>query len=158
MNDQISRQLKPCPFCGGSNIKMNAFGISADCYIICEDCGAMIEKTVPWGMMNQESHDRVCAIGLTEAWNKRVEPPADQWIPCSSGKMPEHEADVLITLESFLKDRRYVISVRYFTETGVVDEYEWTGEGFYSYDSEYGWGKHEDVIAWKPAEPYKGVE
>ena len=85
------------------------------------------------------------------------QPPADQWIPCSSGKMPEHEADVLITLESLFK-RRYAINARYFAEMGVVYEDEWTGEGFYTYDSEYGWGKHEGVIAWMPAEPYMGVE
>lgn len=87
----------------------------------------------------------------------RSQPPADQWIPCSSGKMPEHEADVLVTLESLFK-RRYVINARYFAEMGVVYEDEWTGEGFYTYDSEYGWGKHENVIAWMPAEPYKEVE
>ena len=86
------------------------------------------------------------------------QPQVDQWIPCSSGKVPEHEADVLVTLESSFKGIRYVINARYFAEMGVVYDDEWTGEGFYTYDSEYGWGKHEGVIAWMPAEPYKGAE
>ena len=68
---------------------------------------------------------------VTNAEGKNVieiiesQPAADQWIPCSSGKMPEHEADVLVTLESLFK-RRYVINARYFAEMGVVYEDEWT--------------------------------
>lgn len=81
-------------------------------------------------------------------------PPAELWIPCSSGRMPEHEQHVFITLE-LIKVRRYTTAATYYTKTGVVDDYEWTGEGFYSYDSEYGYGKHENVIAWMPAEPYQ---
>ena len=85
------------------------------------------------------------------------QPPADQWIPCSSGILPKHKQNVFITIE-LLKDRRYCTTVTYYTEMGIVDEYEWTGEGFYSYDSEYGYGKYEKVIAWMPAEPYMGAE
>lgn len=81
-------------------------------------------------------------------------PPAELWTPCSSGRMPEHKQSVFITLE-LIKGRRYATSATYYTKTGVVDDYEWTGEGFYSYDSEYGYGKYDDVIAWMPAEPYQ---
>ena len=84
-------------------------------------------------------------------------PPADQWIPCSSGILPKHKQNVFITIE-LLKGIRYCTTVTYYTEMGIVDEYEWTGEGFYSYDSEYGYGKYEKVIAWMPAEPYMGAE
>lgn len=85
----------------------------------------------------------------------RRQPPADQWIPCSSGILPKHKQNVFITIE-LIEGRRYCTTVTYYTEMGIVDEYEWTGEGFYSYDSEYGYGKYEKVIAWMPAEPYKG--
>ena len=64
-------ELKPCPFCGGTHIKAGAFGISPDCYIMCEDCGASIEKMVAWGNMNPEEHDQKCWSVLVEAWNRR---------------------------------------------------------------------------------------
>ena len=79
----------------------------------------------------------------------------DGWIPCSSGRMPEHKQQAYITVK-IAENRRYATKANYYTETGVVYEDEWTGKGFYSYDSEYGWGRHDDVIAWMPAEPYKG--
>lgn len=64
-------QLKKCPFCGGDDIQMSAFSISSDCYIICNTCGAVIEKSVPWNDMTQEEHDDECKKVLIEAWNTR---------------------------------------------------------------------------------------
>lgn len=95
------------------------------------------------------------------------QPPADsgtdicvgtnQWIPCSSGRLPKHKQQAFITVK-LTESRRYVTTANYYTETGIVDECEWADEGFYTYDSEYGYYRHENVIAWMPAEPYKGVE
>lgn len=65
--------LKPCPFCGGTNIQLGAFSISADCFIVCDDCGASIEKTVAWDNMTMEEHDQKCRGVLAEAWNRRAE-------------------------------------------------------------------------------------
>lgn len=64
-------ELKPCPFCEGSNITIHASSISPDCYIICGDCGASIERDVSWGDMDEPGHDRACAAALVEAWNRR---------------------------------------------------------------------------------------
>ena len=64
-------ELKPCPFCGGNNIKCGAFAIVTDCYVECTDCGAMFETEVPWGNMNEEEHDRACLEKLAKLWNRR---------------------------------------------------------------------------------------
>jgi len=66
-------ELKPCPFCGSTNISMSAFSVSADCYISCE-CGAMIEEEVSWeGCNTKEEHDKKCFPVLLKAWNTRQE-------------------------------------------------------------------------------------
>lgn len=85
----------------------------------------------------------------------KSQPPADRWIPCSSGRIPKHEQKVFITVQ-LTKEKRYATDATYFTETGIVYKDEWADEGFYTYDSEYGWGRYENVIAWMPAEPFKG--
>ena len=122
----------------------------------------LLDEHCGYGDSNCERCAFDCLIrNVVEALSQ---PPADvpdtnvgEWIPCSSGILPKHKQNVFITLE-LLKGRRYCTTVTYYTEMGIVDEYEWTGEGFYSYDSEYGYGKYEKVIAWMPAEPYMGVE
>ena len=65
-------EVKPCPFCGGKEMSMSAFGISPDCFIMCESCGAFMEKEVPWNGMTPKQHDEECKRVLTEAWNRRV--------------------------------------------------------------------------------------
>ncbi len=79
------------------------------------------------------------------------------WIPCGSGRVPKHCQQVFITTELF-PNVRFTSKATYYTQMGAVDHYEWDGEGFYDHDSEYGYSRREDVIAWMPAEPYKGVE
>lgn len=82
------------------------------------------------------------------------QPPADQWIPCSSGTLPAHGRTVPVTNE-VSQGKRYMTTATYYTKKGVVDDYEWTGEGFYQYDSEYGYGRLHNVVAWLNVEPYK---
>lgn len=81
----------------------------------------------------------------------------DGWIPCSSGTLPAHGRTVPVTNE-VSQGKRYMTTATYYTKKGVVDDYEWTGEGFYQYDSEYGYGRLHNVVAWLNVEPYKGVE
>lgn len=102
-----------------------------------------------------DDEEEVAAIDM--AIEALSQPPADQWIPCSSGRLPKHKQQAFITVK-LTESRRYVTTANYYTETGIVDECEWDGEGFYSYDSEYGYGRYENVIAWMPAEPYEGNE
>ncbi|MGF1919258.1 Lar family restriction alleviation protein [Enterococcus faecalis] len=64
--------IKPCPFCGSENISFNAFSISSDAYVFCENCKACIEVKVPWNDMNEKEHDKVCFEKLLTKWNKRV--------------------------------------------------------------------------------------
>ncbi|MGC3434459.1 Lar family restriction alleviation protein [Enterococcus faecalis] len=64
--------IKPCPFCGSENISFNAFSISSDAYVLCEQCNASIEISVPWNDMDEKEHDKVCFEKLSVLWNKRT--------------------------------------------------------------------------------------
>ena len=66
-------ELKPCPFCGGENIKIGAYSICPDCLVVCENCNASIELTIPWKENESEKeHGERCWKALEEAWNRRV--------------------------------------------------------------------------------------
>ena len=64
--------IKPCPFCGSENISFNAFSISSDAYVLCEQCNASIEISVPWDDIDEKEHDKVCFEKLLVLWNKRA--------------------------------------------------------------------------------------
>ncbi|MDH5056713.1 Lar family restriction alleviation protein [Enterococcus faecalis] len=64
--------IKPCPFCGSENISFNAFSILSDAYVLCEQCNASIEISVPWDDMDEKEHDKVCFEKLSVLWNKRA--------------------------------------------------------------------------------------
>ncbi|EPE2440216.1 Lar family restriction alleviation protein [Enterococcus sp. AZ107] len=64
--------IKPCPFCGSENISFNSFSISSDAYVLCEQCNASIEISVPWDGMDEKEHDKVCFEKLSALWNNRV--------------------------------------------------------------------------------------
>lgn len=68
----LDNDLLPCPFCGSEDLDMRAFSIVPDCRVVCNSCGASIEKRVPWGVnLSEVEHDRLCEKVLREAWNKR---------------------------------------------------------------------------------------
>ncbi|MDU3861748.1 MAG: Lar family restriction alleviation protein [Enterococcus faecalis] len=64
--------IKPCPFCGSENISFNAFSILSDAYVLCKQCNASIEISVPWDDMDEKEHDKVCFEKLSILWNNRV--------------------------------------------------------------------------------------
>ena len=70
----------------------------------------------------------------------KSQPPADQWIPCSSGKMPKMGQICLVTKANWFGKPRIEIA-GYWLD---------------------GWrikGQNAEVTAWMPLpEPYKGVE
>lgn len=105
--------------------------------------------------------DNILAALTCVAVGKEVKPvrplPADQWISYSEGTLPANGRTVPVTNE-VSQGKRYMTTATYYTKKGVVDDYEWTGEGFYQYDSEYGYGRLHNVVAWLNVEPYKGVE
>ncbi len=142
MNNQISRQkLKPCPFCGGEP-KIHRIDRSTEFFrIVCFNCFS-------------DTGNYYTEKEAIEAWNKRVEPPADQWISCSSGVMPNNSQRV-VTTHLLMRKNPYLSTAVYFKTQGQLDDHEWQGEGFYQY-SNGGYSLRDDVIAWMPAEPYKG--
>ena len=99
-----------------------------------------------------------------KVWNEVVnmtirlvnkQPPADSWIPCSSGRMPEDGQTVVVTIKSTNAYRFMVVLTYHETKPKCFTDNDWQGEGFYHYI--WGdWVKRENVIAWMPAEPYKG--
>lgn len=85
------------------------------------------------------------------------QPPAAQWIPCSSGRMPEDGQTVVVTIEPTDAYRFMVVLTYHKTKPKRFEDNDWQGEGFYH--CIWGdWIKRENIIAWMPAEPYKGVE
>ena len=103
--------------------------------------------------------DNILAALTCIAEGKEVKPvkplPADQWIPCSE-RLPNDEQKTFITAQLQGGDK-FTSHATYHAEKPVYwPSSNWVGAGFYSYDSEYGECKYENVIAWMPAEPYKG--
>ena len=141
MNDQISRQkLKPCPFCGGDKIRLTNWGLYR-CW--CANCLA-------------QAADEISKKDAVEAWNKRVEPPANQWIPVTYRETTEEERECGIEwkyiLDCPLPDNDTEILV--CTKAGSV----WT-DTFFNDDGCYLDGGYDltEIAAWMPLpEPYKG--
>lgn len=68
-------KLKPCPFCGGTNIKMYGGICLTMGTIECEDCGAYFEVEIDIDtkkMTEDECTDKLCDE-LMKCWNRRVE-------------------------------------------------------------------------------------
>lgn len=63
----MNKELKSCPFCGGTNIDCADAGYKTDVWFVqCDDCGA----TFPHFDSEQEAK---------EAWNKRAEVKMKYW-------------------------------------------------------------------------------
>ena len=131
MNDQINRhKLKPCPFCGGE---------------------AVVDMDDDW-YWEWKAYCPVCGCDLgyfktkeeaIEAWNRREsQPPADQWIPCSSGRLPKEKEIVHVTILNEDSGERRTADTKYDGRDYVIRlDYS------------------ERIVAWMPAnlpEPYKG--
>ena len=61
-----------CLFCGSTSIDHGAFNISADWIVICENCGAYMEGSIPWNGITIEEHDAACFEAGRKAWNRRT--------------------------------------------------------------------------------------
>lgn len=63
-------ELKPCPFCGGDRIGMNANTVKVT--IWCERCGARITRGARKQYASIGNCKRYIAPWAAEAWNRRV--------------------------------------------------------------------------------------
>lgn len=86
--------VKLCPFCGSENISFKAFSISPDSYVLCNQCNASIEISVPWDDMDTKEHDKVCFKKLLTKWNKRA----------SQSKQPELNENQQVVLDWLKED------------------------------------------------------
>lgn len=66
------KNFKPCPFCGGTELKAGTFAMDTQCHVDCE-CGAEIWLTVDRKEgMTVEEHDEACIDALLAAWNRQA--------------------------------------------------------------------------------------
>ena len=79
----MSEELKPCPFCGGSNITEEA-SISV---VFCADCGG--EKDTDMGSWNTRPIEDALTARIAELEAER------RWIPVSE-RLPEEDVRVLL--------------------------------------------------------------
>ena len=108
-------ELKPCPFCGSTNIKVTMDGCIYQ--VMCDDC--MVESPA-----RDESKGNAIA-----AWNRRD----DGWISVKD-KMPEVEQTVLC----YLKDGTY--NVLTLSWSGTWDRVEGSGiRHWYGHDCVTHW-------------------
>ncbi|NSN29704.1 Lar family restriction alleviation protein [Enterococcus faecalis] len=101
--------IKPCPFCGSENISFNSFSISLDAYVLCEQCNASIEISVPWDDMDEKEHDKVCFEKLSALWNKRTS-------ESNQPELNENQQIVLDWLKENFNETRTKCSIVYFWE------------------------------------------
>lgn len=66
------KNFKPCPFCGGTELKAGVFAMDTQCHVDCE-CGAQLFLEVDWEEnMTEEEHDEACIDALLAAWNRQA--------------------------------------------------------------------------------------
>lgn len=64
-----------------------------------------------------------------------------------------HNKQYLCVVKGFNNHTYYTV-LTWYSKIGTVDKYEFTGKGFYDFDSEYGYFKLNDIIAYQEIEEY----
>lgn len=124
MNEEL--KLKPCPFCGCSDISMYTNGSDLDNYsyiVECDGCGCLLDTGF-------ESEERAA-----EEWNRRKEPER-KWTPVTEA-LPWNDTNVLVTVRDDSGDTPW----------------EYTSVGWRTPDGQYWVVDNEicyGVIAWMP--------
>lgn len=165
------KKLKPCPFCGGEVYTYTDEDWYWKWKVECQGCGCDL------GYYETEAE-------ATEAWNKRVEPPADQCVPLSevyrviAGHSDYHGDNILAALtciaegkevepvrslpadqwipcsERLPEDEQDVIGT---TDEGIAEKVWYNKHSKTWYGSPF--TRRKTVTAWMPLpEPYKGVK
>lgn len=74
----------------------------------------------------------------------------DNWIPVTE-RLPKEDGEYLVTYSVYGTRLMRVLS--YSNNLYKIDKYDFSRsdkKGFYNFDSEYGYSKRNDVIAWQP--------
>ena len=130
-------ELKPCPFCGGTDLHLESFsGWGAD-VIVCYNCLATFSQ-----------QEITCEEDLIEAWNRRAEL---QWIPCSE-RLPEDEYVIISKKPTKLSGSKWCVDVAIRIADPRSGKIQWRDSGF-------GVIQDDKVLAWMPRpKPYKEEE
>lgn len=137
-------RLKPCPFCGGSNIDVRTDDGGLSWYSFCNDCGVM------------------CGYSMTKddvinTWNKRAVIIEDNWIPCSTGKLPDERQNVLLSFKEGKDCPHNPIQIGHLGTHDIEDNnFRYLGKQQVWYTNEYYYSNLDAVAAWMPSpKPYK---
>ena len=98
----MSEELKPCPFCGGTEAFVERLDYSA-AYVQCdssigEHCACLARG--PVGVQDDDGEETPGGAAAIRAWNRRA--PAEP-APASTGRIPVVESANLVTIRTRLK-------------------------------------------------------
>lgn len=82
----------------------------------------------------------------------------EKWIPITE-RLPEKDGDYLVTYMVFKTPM--IRTLPYSNNLYKIDKYDFSKKdkkGFYNFDSEYGYSKRDDVVAWRPLPSPYGKE
>ena len=137
-------KLKPCPFCGESDIDIRTDDDGLSWYAFCNDCGVMCGYS-----MTKED--------VINAWNKRAVVIEDNWIPCSTGKLPDEGQNVLLSFKEGKYCPHNPIQIGHLGTHDIEDNnFRYLGKQQVWYTNEYYYSNLDAVAAWMSSpKPYK---
>jgi len=65
----------------------------------------------------------------------------------------KHNTQYLCVIKGY-QGRYYYAVLTWYTKAENISKYDFDGKGFYDYDSEYGYCKRSDVVAYQEIEDY----
>lgn len=152
------KELKPCPFCGGRDIKLRTYSASPYCEAICDYCGSNLCTEVSWEDesgegLSRSSHDERCREVLTELWNssanivKREKPKfkVKKALPCpfcgSDSVSVTHSEMRFIGVNGLgikkIKMKAYCICNKCYARSKPIVYYGHTGGGYRGYSEDF---------------------
>ena len=69
----MSEQLKPCPFCGGENLKITGFSFVIELRVQCDDCGCCTDFYEI--EMDTDETKEMLMERVAKIWNTRTQDP-----------------------------------------------------------------------------------
>ena len=126
----------------------------------CEEVAEKCEFDTDWGMGNHFI-DRSGVADVIECgkehrqlakWLKELEQLREQtsWVPVGE-RLPNKDGTYLVTVKGLSTKHIFVETASYTKDLHKVSEYDFEsgkGDGWYNYDSEYGYFEIDSVTAW----------